>query len=542
MIRKNVVTQKKLRIARKFSEKARISGVTAKPTPAKLSDTPPHNPQPAANHRFEALSECSPDIILEITADGTISYANPQSVNMLCVPPDTIVGRNPSEIGLPEGFCAFLKTIATSTLRTGHTMERDYEIITPSQIRVFNIRTAPVSLHGRDPVSIIASIRDRTDRRRREEELEAASQRLMLHANNSPLAVVEFDQHGRCTTWNHRAEELFGPRPDSVLWMWSAVIHPDDRPRFEEVYERLNSGSEASAFASARFTARDGGTVYGEWHLSCLFDPDGHPASVLCFVNDATARVKAETALQQSKEQLEETVANRTSQLRKTTERLQNEIEVRRRLERDLIEISEREHRRIGQDLHDGVCQELAGIRFSIEAMSKSRASAKVLSKQLAELAAAASRAVHHTRLISRGLAPLVLESVEISDALEELAANSSTLFKTKCTFAAKGPIPNLGLERATNLYRIAQECIQNAIKHGGATRIRILLDCTGSKGILAVTDNGTGLPESAAPNGAHSGMGLKIMGHRAEILRGTVSFLSPKEGGLCVHCVFDKP
>jgi PAS domain S-box-containing protein len=518
--------EKNLRISRKFSETARISGVKATPTLTKLSDTPPHNSQPATNHRFEALSECSPDIILEITADGTISYANPQSVKMLSVPPDTIVGKNPSEIGLPDGFCAFLKTIATSTLRTGHNIERDYEFITPD----------------RDPVSIIASIRDRTDRHRREAELEAASQRLMLHASNSPLAVVEFDQDGRCTTWNHRAEELFGPRPDSVLWIWSAVIHPDDRPRFEEVYERLHSGSDASAFVSARFTARDGSTVYGEWHLSCLFDSDGRPASVLCFVNDSTARVKAETALQQSKEQLEETVANRTSQLRKTTERLQNEIEVRRRLERDLIEISEREHRRIGQDLHDGVCQELAGIRFSIEAMSKSRASAKVLSKQLAEVAAAASRAVHHTRLISRGLAPLVLESVEISDALEELAANSSTLFKTKCSFAAKGPVPKLGLERSTNLYRIAQECIQNAIKHGGATRIRILLDCSGSKGILAVTDNGTGLPESAAPNGAHTGMGLKIMGHRAEILRGTVSFLSPKEGGLCVHCVFEKP
>jgi signal transduction histidine kinase len=175
------------------------------------------------------------------------------------------------------------------------------------------------------------------------------------------------------------------------------------------------------------------------------------------------------------------------------------------------------------------------------------------LALQLAETAAAVARAIHQTRLLSRGLAPLALQDGGLDIALEELAANSASLFQIDCAFRLKGHLPPFDEDAATNLFRIAQESIQNATKHGAATKIRVLLDCAGPEGILTVTDNGNGLPTTPLPhpnNGGnghsngngHGGMGMKIMRHRAELLGGTVRVISAKGGGACVHCVFRKP
>jgi PAS domain S-box-containing protein len=506
---------------------------------------------------FRTLADASPDTILEIGADLRFLYANNRALDVLGVPAATIPGKTPAELGLPEPVCALFEKITAETLRLGGTFEREFELLTAAGNRFFSMRAAPcMELPGRAP-SVVATIRDTTAHHHGDMRLEEASQRLVHHANNSPLAVVEFDCEGRCLSWNHKAEEMFGhsqpPGDDRTASLLLSFLYPEDRGRFEEVYHRLRAGGEVSSFVTSRFIGHDGKVSFGEWYLSSLLDSDGSPLSILCFINDVTDREKALVSLGRMKEELEETVAQRTAMLRRTAEELHAEIDTRRRLERDLVAISEREHRRIGHDLHDGICQELAGIRFSIEAMSKARMKKAALALQLAETAAAVARAIHQTRLLSRGLAPLALQDGGLDIALEELAANSASLFQIDCAFRLKGHLPPFDEDAATNLFRIAQESIQNATKHGAATKIRVLLDCAGPEGILTVTDNGNGLPPTPLPhpnNGGnghsngngHGGMGMKIMRHRAELLGGTVRVISAKGGGACVHCVFRKP
>jgi signal transduction histidine kinase len=222
-------------------------------------------------------------------------------------------------------------------------------------------------------------------------------------------------------------------------------------------------------------------------------------------------------------------------------EDLHHEISVRMELERDLVKISEREHRRLGHDLHDGICQELAGIRFSVEAISRKIEKGSPIRDQLDSIAASVVRSIHHTRLLSRGLAPLQLECGDIASSLSELAATTSTLFQKRCEFHCKGQPPPFDLDTATNIYRIAQEAIQNAIKHGGARSIEVVLDLTGREARLTITDDGCGLPKKNRPESTSDGMGLKIMRHRAELIHGTVTIHSPREGGTCVQCVFRK-
>lgn len=374
-----------------------------------------------------------------------------------------------------------------------------------------------------------------------ERHLLEASRRLLFHMNNTPLAVVEWDSGGHCVSWNGEAEDLFGrTRSEMVgnLARCEELIHADDRSVFLEVFERLRQGRQLSDFAACRALHPAGTVSHCEWYLSAFMDDEGRVQSIMAVVNNVTAREEALEDLQNLNGNLEDAILERTEELRVTNEELRQEIEVRRELEDDLIRISEREHRRIGHDLHDGVCQELAGIRFSLEAIARHRRKGTVLRGQLDHITGAVERAVRHIRLLSRGLAPLELEDGDLATALQELAANTSVLFNVCCSFESSGRPVTMPIDRSTNLFRIAQEAIQNAIKHGGAHHIAILLNF--DAGELSVTDDGCGLEAAArtpAPQG--NGMGLRIMHHRADTLNATIRIEPAPAQGTRVVCQF---
>jgi signal transduction histidine kinase len=284
---------------------------------------------------------------------------------------------------------------------------------------------------------------------------------------------------------------------------------------------------------------RDGSLLFCECHLSALLDADGHAKSILWVANNVTPRELAEQEMQRLNSGLEVRIQERTAELKSSNNELQREILARKALEVELISISEREHRRVGHDLHDGVCQELSGVRYSLEAISKKRRKGTVLRQQIDHLSGALERAVHHIRLLSRGLAPLELEGGNLAAALDELAANTSALFQVECTVKCRGRSQRLEIEKAINLFRIAQEAMQNAIKHGDATQIRVDLDLL--QGILSVTDNGNGIKDDDPAPARGNGMGLKIMRHRAKAIQGTVAVERIPAGGVRVICHFPK-
>jgi len=498
----------------------------------------------ASERQFRILAENSPDIILRMDAAGRFLYGNSGTASLFGLSPEEMAGRTCRELGLPEPVAGFWENLPAETLRSADPLEKDLSQRTGGSERHFQVRAAAVLSSAAESPHVIATVRDVTARRIQEQQLHEASQRLLYHANNSPLAVVEFDASGRCLTWNNKAVEIFGPPASEggpSISSCLPLIFPEDRSRFEESHGLLRAGAQASAFVAARFIQGNGTVAHGEWYLSALLDDEGDCRSILCFLNDVSDREKAEQALLRVNEEQEQIILNRTTMLRRINEDLHREIAARMELERDLAGILEREHRRLGQDLHDGICQELAGIRFSVEAISKKLEKDSPARTQLESIASAVQRAIHHTRLLSRGLAPLQLEGGDLASALEELAANTETLFQIPCVFDGRGTVPKLDLDASTHLYRIAQEAIQNAIKHGKASSIDLLLDFTARDGRLVVADNGCGLPSKTRAPGPGDGMGLKIMRHRAEILRGNVSILSPEGGGTRVVCVFPK-
>ncbi len=218
-------------------------------------------------------------------------------------------------------------------------------------------------------------------------------------------------------------------------------------------------------------------------------------------------------------------------------EGIARDITERKRLEREILEISNREQRRIGHDLHDGVCQLLAGIALMSESLANLLDEKGVPESSQAErISTLINTAINQTRGVARGLFPVRLEENGLPSALEELAANISELFKINCRFVSEQPPAGVDNEIALHLYYIVLEAVANAVKHGKAKNIVITLEPVKDRYLLGVEDDGTGFVTAATPQ---TGMGIRIMQYRARVIGATLNLENRAGCGTHVTCLF---
>jgi PAS domain S-box-containing protein len=216
------------------------------------------------------------------------------------------------------------------------------------------------------------------------------------------------------------------------------------------------------------------------------------------------------------------------------------EITERKRLEEEVLQISDDEQRRIGQDLHDGICQHLAGIELKSQSLAESlEKKSKPAAAQAEQIAKHVRDVIGQTRSLARGLSGFILEAEGWVSALKEMAENTERMFNVKCNFQADAAVAITDQTAATHLYRIAQEAVTNAIKHGRAKAIEIRLSQADDKILLTVSDNGVGMP-SPQPTG--SGMGLRTMHYRAGLIGATILVQSQAKGGTRIICFLPHP
>lgn len=230
---------------------------------------------------------------------------------------------------------------------------------------------------------------------------------------------------------------------------------------------------------------------------------------------------------------LEERVQQRTLAL-------QQEMAERARLEKEILEIGERERRRIGHDLHDSLCQHLTGTALAGQVLGE-----KLAAKSLPEAADAGKvvelveEGIALARSLARGLHPVEMDAEGLMSAFQELAASTTRLFKISCGFECLAPVLVHDAATATHLYYIAQEAVRNAIRHGKAQRITINLASKEDRVTLTVTDDGTGLPDGFRKS---RGLGIRIMAHRAAMIGGAFDIQRCASGGTVVTCSFVRP
>ncbi len=211
------------------------------------------------------------------------------------------------------------------------------------------------------------------------------------------------------------------------------------------------------------------------------------------------------------------------------------DITERKGLEREILEISNREQRRIGHDLHDGVCQQLAAIAYRMDILGDQLKEQGVAESSEAErIGALVQEAMLQTRGVARGLFPVRLDECGLATALAEFADNTSHLFRLQCQFQGEDPVRPLDKAVSLHLYYIAQEAVSNAIKHGQATRVSVALTETRDQLVLTVQDNGRGFqPAITRP----PGMGIGIMRYRARMIGATLDLKSQPAAGTLITC-----
>jgi len=217
------------------------------------------------------------------------------------------------------------------------------------------------------------------------------------------------------------------------------------------------------------------------------------------------------------------------------TEQLQVESAERRELEKRILEISEREQARMGQDLHDGLCQQLVGAAFTVNLLLESLAKENHSETNSAiRIAGLLDESITQARRLARGLYPVRIEELGLATALEELCDTMTTLFRVKCAFHLVGEAMPTDQLTSVHLYRIAQEATNNASRHASPSSIHIHLSTSRSAIELRVEDDGIGLQQEAAWG---RGLGLRIMEYRARMIGAKFEIGLREGGGTLVTC-----
>lgn len=320
---------------------------------------------------------------------------------------------------------------------------------------------------------------------------------------------------------------------------WQNAIDAEDLPRFLTLWsETLNSGMPGEM--ECRLLRHDGAS---RWHLVRVSLDRGRSGDITSWIatcTDIHDRKRAEKKLEEARLDLEQRVKDRTKELSLTHEALRDEMAERAKAQKEILDISEKEQKRIGQDLHDGLAQQLAGISF------KSKILEQKLSNKLPEEAEEASEiqdllknVISETKRLAKGFYPIELERHGLLHAVRELAVNTEKMFfmTCHCDWDTSIKIDNMETER--HLYRIIQEAINNALKHGKAKNIQVSFRKKDGMVLLAVENDGMGISHVPA---SMLGMGLRSMEYRAKMIGATFSIGKGPQGGTCVSLSFPEP
>jgi PAS domain S-box-containing protein len=450
-----------------------------------------------SEENYRALVEASPDGIIMADLDGRITFASPRMLELYgSEHVEEMYGRDPLEFVAPDErgrFQAFVR----DTLQQGMTRDSKFVFVKkdgtdfPGETSAAVIRDA-----GGAPKALMGLVRDVTKRKRTEEALRQSHDQLqaIYDGMQDGLVVVDIGTR-RFQRVNAAMCRMVGYTQDELLSMSVADIHPPAvLSRVRADFEKLAEGRRVTA-ENIPVLRKNGSIFYADIYTS-LVTYNGQPCSTGFF----------------------------------------RDITERRAFERELSEIISQQQQKMGQELHDGLGQQLLGLRLLAAALEKSLA-AKGLREagSAAELTTALDAARKSIRAMIQVVQPVEIDAAGLMAALADLARGTQKLAQVTCTFECEQPVRCENNHVATQLYYIAQEACNNALKHAGATHIRLGLQQDDGGLRLWVLDDGTGIQPDAEKT---AGMGLRIARYRAGIIGAALAIERVEGGGTRINCL----
>jgi PAS domain S-box-containing protein len=440
--------------------------------------------------RLQAIAMNSSDWLLLLDTDMRIVAANRAFRG---IAPDRLIGRSAVDVSEPASrpaIAAFLE----STLRSDGVCEMHEAVATAAgPARHFLIRAQSVRHEGRT-VAIAVTATELTEMLRQRQLLELQAR--ILETMREGVVLLDDRNHVRLT--NPAFDRLFATAPGELLGRPIGSLLGGDGAGMRRAGAGLLRQLAVPNPNPVEFecTRADGTTFYASCVVTpVLIDGRDHWLAVLSDVSE------------------------------------------RKVLEREILEVSNREQHRIGNDLHDGLGQELTGVALMLRALAtRIRREHPEALHEVDDIVELVNRSIESTRALARGLSPVSLERGGLIPALRTLAARSREAFAAAISLRTRLSQPlRIDAGAANHLYRIVQESINNAVRHGRASRITLQLTVDASLVRLSIRDNGRGLPPGGAPD---NGLGLRTMHYRAHVVGGDLTVENHRHGGVIVRCV----
>jgi PAS domain S-box-containing protein len=336
--------------------------------------------------------------------------------------------------------------------------------------------------------------------RHTEQILHTSEEKYRQLVENADCIILRMDQNGNITFFNEFAQKFFGYSEREILGknVVGTIVPTIDKSgrNCSKIEKVMRQHPERYIARESENICKNGRRVWVVWANKIIRDKQKKITEILCVGHDITQR---------------------------------------RQLEKDILEITERERKLIGQEMHDSIGQVLTGVAIKSKGLAmKLKGQSIRHSKDAEAISKLASQAIAQMRNLARMLYPVDIEAGGLVTALQSLASNAEKILDINCRFRCETPVSMNDLVEAKQLYRIAQEAVTNAAKHGKAKNVTIELHSTADLCILSVTNDGLSFQRSSRPKG---GLGLKIMEYRANLIGGVLEIGKGKKKGAVVTC-----
>jgi len=448
--------------------------------------------------KYRQLVENADCIILRMGKDGEITFFNEFAQKFFGYTERQILGRNIIGTIIPEKDSSgrnIERSIRDIKKHPGLYTTYENENICKDGRRVWVAwANKAINDEQRKITEILCVGHDITERKHMEKQL----QLLAAAVRNSNDAITILDLEGNIISWNLGAERIYRYSEAEAIKMNISRIIPDHKQdEMISLTERVLKGQSIEFFETQRLT-KNNRILDISLTATLLKDENGKPFAVT------------------------------------TTER---DITERRRLEKEILDITERERELIGQEMHDGMGQVLTGIAVKCKGLAlKLKGKSSKVMKDALVISKLANVAIAQTRDLAKMLYPVDIETGGLVSALKTLAASTEETMAVTCRFQYDKSVSVKNLVEAKQIYRIVQEAITNAVRHGKANNIDINLYLTKKGTVLAIENDGLDFPKLSP---IRKGFGLKIMQYCTDLIGGSIDIRKGDKGGTVVTCIF---